>query len=281
VPTVSVNGATVAYSDTGAPKNKPDAPTVVFGHGLLFSKWMFNAQIAALRSDYRCVAIDWRGQGDTPPTESGYDMDTLTGDATELIERLVGAPVHWVGLSMGGFVGQRIAARRPDLLRSLVLIDSSADPDPLPTVVQDRALANLYRYVGIAPVRRPVQKLLFGPTFRRDPAKRAIIEDWIGQLAQNDRNGIRKAVLGVANRRGVADEIGSVTAPTLVIVGADDAAEPVKRSRKIAELIPGARLEIVPYCGHSSTIEQPEAVTGLLRPFLAEVDAKPAALAAE
>lgn len=281
MPTVTVNGATVAYSDTGPPKARPDAPTIVFGHGLLFSKWMFSAQITALRSDYRCIAIDWRGQGETPPTESGYDMDTLTGDATELIEQLVGAPVHWVGLSMGGFVGQRIAARRPELLRSLVLIDTSANPEPLPSAVQDRVLANLYRYIGIAPVRRSVEKVMFAPTFRKDPGKRAIIEDWVGQLSRNDRNGIRKAVLAVANRRGVADEIGSITAPTLVIVGADDVPTPVKQSRKIVELIPGARLEIVPYCGHSSTIEQPEAVTGLLRPFFAEVDARLAAPAAD
>ena len=281
MPTLTVNGAIVAYSDTGTPKDKPTAPTIVFGHGLLFSKWMFSAQIAALRSDYRCIALDWRGQGDTPPTESGYDMDTLTGDATELIDRLVGAPVHWVGLSMGGFVGQRIAARRPELLRSLVLIDTSANPEPKPTAVQDRVLASLYRYVGITPVRRSVEKVMFAPTFRKDPAKRAVIEDWVAQLARNDKNGIRKAVLAVANRRGVADEIGSITAPTLVIVGADDVPTPVKQSRRLAELIPAARLEIVPYCGHSSTIEQPEAVTGLIRPFLADVDAKRAALAAD
>lgn len=281
MPTLTVNGATVAYSDTGAPKGDPDAPTIVFGHGLLFSKWMFSAQIAALRSGYRCIAVDWRGQGDSPPTESGYDMDTLTGDATELIEKLTGSPVHWVGLSMGGFVGQRIAARRPELLRSLVLIDTSANPEPLSSAVQDRVLGNLYRYIGIAPVRRSVEKVMFAPTFRKDPAKRAIIEDWVGQLTQNDKNGIRKAVLGVASRRGVTGEIGSITAPTLVIVGADDVPTPVKQARKIAELIPGARLEIVPYCGHSSSIEQPEAITGLIRPFLAEVDAKYAAPAAD
>jgi pimeloyl-ACP methyl ester carboxylesterase len=281
VPTVSVNGATVAYSDTGAPKGMPDAPTIVFGHGLLFSKWMFTAQLAALRSDYRCIAIDWRGQGDSPPADSGYDMDTLTGDAIEVIEQLVGAPVHWVGLSMGGFVGQRIAARRPELIRSLVLLDSSADPEPLSSAVQDRILADLYRYVGIAPVRRSVERVMFAPTFRRDPAKRAVIEDWIGHLARNDRDGIRKAVLAVAARRGIAREIGSITAPTLVIVGADDVPTPVKKARKIAELIPGARLEIIPYCGHSSTIEQPEAVIGLMRRFLAQVDADAAALAVD
>lgn len=275
MPTLSVNGATVAYSDTGAPKARPDAPTVVFGHGLLFSKWMFGAQIAALRADYRCIALDWRGQGDSPATESGYDMDTLSVDAIGLIEQLAGAPVHWVGLSMGGFVGQRIAARRPELIRSLVLLDTSAGPEFRRAAVQDRALANLYRFVGMTSLlRKQVEKIMFAPTFYRDPAKRALIEDWVDQLRRIDRNGIRKAVLGVADRLGVTDEIGSITAPTLVIVGADDVPTPVKCSQKIAELIPGARLEIVPYCGHSSSIEQPEAVTMLIKPFLAEVDAR-------
>jgi pimeloyl-ACP methyl ester carboxylesterase len=114
---------------------------------------------------------------------------------------------------------------------------------------------------------------MFAPTFYRDPAKRAVIEDWVQQLRPLDRNGIRKAVVAVANRRGISDEIGSIVAPTLVIVGADDVPTPVKRARRIAELIPGARLEVVPYCGHSSSIEQPAAVTALIQPFLAEVDA--------
>lgn len=274
MPTLTVNGATVAYSDTGVPQARPDAPAVVFGHGLLFSKWMFSAQIAALRSDYRCIALDWRGQGDSPPTESGYDMDTLTGDAIAVMGELVGAPVHWIGLSMGGFVGLRIAARRPELLRSLTVIDSSAEPEDLKDAVKDKLLASLYRYIGIAPVRKSVEKTMFAPTFYRDPAKRAVIEDWVSQLARNDRDGIRKAVLGVANRPGVTNEIGRITVPTLIIVGADDVPTPVKRSRTMATLIPGARLELVPYCGHSSTIEQPAAVNALIRPFLGDVDAQ-------
>jgi pimeloyl-ACP methyl ester carboxylesterase len=80
-------------------------------------------------------------------------------------------------------------------------------------------------------------------------------------------------VLAVARRNGISEEIASIKAPTLVAVGADDVPTPVKKARRIAELVPGARLEIIKNAGHSSTIEQPEAVTALLRSFLAEVDA--------
>src|SRR5262249_48691045 len=97
--------------------------------------------------------------------------------------------------------------------------------------------------------------------------------EWIAVLARSDRDGIRKAVLGVANRKGVTDEIGAIKAPTLVAVGEHDAATVPAKSRRIAELVPGARLEIIKDSGHSSTIEQPEAVTQLVASFLAEVDA--------
>jgi 3-oxoadipate enol-lactonase len=269
MPTLQVNGATVSYTDTGAPAGRPDAPTIVFGHGLLFSGWMFHAQIEALRASFRCITIDWRGQGDTPASAGGYDMDTLAQDAIGLIEQLDVAPVHYVGLSMGGFVGQRIAARRGELLRSLTLLDTSADPEEPKAARQDRLLAAVYRVVGMRPVAGQVKPIMFGPTFLADPASRPTIERFFATIGRCDRAGMRKAVLAVANREPIYAEIDRITVPTLVIVGADDVPTPVEKSRRIAARIPGARLEIVPDSGHSSTVEQPEAITTLLREFLA------------
>lgn len=272
MPTFSNEGATIAYSDTGRPAGRPDAPAVFFGHGLLFSGWMFGAQVEALREDYRCITIDWRGQGDSPAARDGYDMDTLSRDAIALIEQLGIAPVHYVGLSMGGFVGQRIAARRPELVRSLTLLDTSAERESPRGRVEYPLLASVYPLVGIRPLRKPVEDKMLGPTFRRDPRSKPIVDEWISFLARCDRNGIRKAVLAVANRSPVTEEIGQIKAPTLVIVGEHDTATPPARARRIASLISGARLEVVPESGHSSTIEQPEAITALLTSFLAEVD---------
>lgn len=272
MPILTNEGASVSYTDSGAPPGRPDAPTVVFGHGLLFSGWMFSAQIETLRGDYRCVAVDWRGQGASPPAEGGYDMDTLSRDAIALIEHLGVAPVHFVGLSMGGFVGQRIAARRPELLRSLTLLDTSPDREERSAALQDVVLSYIYRVVGIGPVRRPVEKIMLGPTFRADARSKPIVQEWIDMLSRCDREGMQQAILAVARRDGISDEIGAIKAPTLVAVGTDDVPTPVKKSRRIAELIPGARLEIIANAGHSSTIEQPEAVSQLLAGFLAEVD---------
>lgn len=272
MPMVEVNGASIAYTDTGAPPGKPDAPTVVLGHGLLFSGWMFHPQTEVLREHYRCVTVDWRGQGDTPATPSGYDMDTLTADAVALIGRLAAGPVHYVGLSMGGFVGQRIAARHGELLRSLTLLDTSADAEPPEKAKEYRLLAQVYRFTGVRPVLGKVKAAMFGPDFLSSPANEPVIDEWVRRLRRCERAGIRKAVLGVVERQPVQQELSRISVPTLVAVGADDVATPPAEAKRVAAAVDGARLEVVKGSGHSSTLEQPGALTALIRDFLTSVD---------
>ncbi|MGW6729060.1 alpha/beta fold hydrolase [Nocardia sp. NPDC055029] len=268
MPTTRINGIELAYTDTGVPPGRPDAATVVFGHGLLFSGWMFRPQIAVLRERYRCVAVDFRGHGDTPATRSDYDMDTLTADVTELIEHLDVGPVHYVGLSMGGFVGQRIAARHGQLLRSLTLLDTSGDVEDPDRVGRYKLLALIYRLIGMAPVRNQAVSLLFGPTFRASTASKPVIEEWARRVRGYERAGIYRAILAVAERSSVLAELSRITVPTLVIVGADDEDTPPEQSRKITRSIRGARLEVVLDCGHTSTLEQPEVIAALIQQFL-------------
>lgn len=268
MPIAHVNGADVHYTDTGAPSGHPDAPTVVFGHGLLFSGWMFTDQIEALKDEYRCVTIDWRSQGKSPAARDGHDMDTLTLDLVALLDELGLGAVHYVGLSMGGYVGMRFAARYPDRVLSLALLDTDAGPEDPEVKTKYRLLANLYRFVGIRPLRGRVEPIMFGPTFRNDPAGQAVIEEFLAQLRRNSKSGIRRAVLGVTERLPIADEIGNIRARTIVVVGADDVATPPNKSEAIAAGIDGAKLEIVPDAGHSSTLEQPAVLTRVIREHL-------------
>lgn len=267
---VSVNGADVYVHDTGAPEGDPEAPAVVFGHGLLFSGLMFDAQVERLRDRYRCVTIDWRGQGRSPAATAGYDMDMLADDAAAICASLEAGPVHYVGLSMGGFIGQRLAARRPELVRSLTLLDTSAGPEDPDKVKQYRLLATIYRWLGIRPVRSKVEPLMFGSQFLADPSSKSARQQWLDVLNRVDRSGMRQAILGVTDREPVTDLLGSIAVPTLVVTGADDIATPPAKAQVIHEGIAGSQLEIVPDCGHSSTIEQPDALSDLIE---AHVDA--------
>jgi 3-oxoadipate enol-lactonase len=250
--------------DTGG-----EGPPVLFSHGLLWDTRLFAPQVAALRARHRCIAYDHRGQGRSEVTADGYDMDTLAEDAAALIERLGVAPVHFVGLSMGGFVGLRLAIRRPELLRSLVLIDTSAGPEAPGNVPRYRVLNLIARWFGFRPVVDRVLPIMFGRTFLADPARAAERAEYRARLLALDRSGTPRAVRGVIERAGVEGELRHIRTPTLVIVGAEDVATPPAKAQALAAGIAGARLVQVPAAGHTSTLEQPAAVNAALADFLA------------
>src|SRR5262249_12178580 len=123
---------------------------------------------------------------------------------------------------------------------------------------------------GIGPLAGAVKRIMFGPAFLADPSHKPVLNEWIGRLRRSRRSAISKAVLAAANRAPVDHELTAISVPTLVIVGADDAAIPPINAERIAAGITGARLETIPDCGHSSTVEQPDAVTELLREFFSQ-----------
>ncbi|GAA1742277.1 alpha/beta fold hydrolase [Aeromicrobium alkaliterrae] len=266
MPLIETNGTRIHVTDSGG-----DGPAVVLGHGLLFSGWMYFPQVAALRDRYRCITVDWRGQGQSPPaTAGGYDMDTLTDDLVGVLDAFGLDAVHYVGLSMGGFVGMRLAARHPERVRSLTLLDTSAGPEDPDKVSRYRLLAKVYRLFGMGRVASKVEPIMFAPGFGDEPDERALIDEWMGQLKQVTRSGMQQAIYGVTDREPILPELGAITAPTLVATGQHDVATPVAKAEVIAAAIPGARLVVIPGAGHSSTLERPDVVTDLIETHLAK-----------
>ena len=262
MPKQTLNGAGVFFEDTGV-----GAETIVFAHGLLWSGEMFGPQIAALRDRYRCVSFDFRGQGKSDVTPAGYDMDTLAADAIALIGYLGVAPVHFVGLSMGGFVAMRVAARRPDLVRSLALLETSAEVEPRDKVGRYKLLGFIGGTFGFGLVADRVMPIMFGKTFMTGPAREAERKMWREKLVNNDRTGAPRALGGVIDRTSVEAELGNIGAPTLVLVGEEDVATPPARAERIVRGIAGATLVKIPRAGHTSTLEEPAAVTAALEAF--------------
>jgi len=263
VPTAKVNRVELFYKESG---HGPQ--TIVFSHGLLMDHSMFEAQRAAFEGRYRVIAYDHRGQGQSQDPGQGQDMDTLTADAAALIQALNAAPCHFVGLSMGGFVGMRLAARRPALVRSLTLMNTGPDREPWSNRLRYGLLAQLVRVVGTAPFTGTAVKALFGETTRRDPERKAMLAEWTAKLRGRPRN-VAQALTGVIKRHEVGpDELRSINCPTLVIAGEDDTSRPPKDSERLASFIPKARLVRIPGSGHSSSLEAPEAVTAAILDLL-------------
>ncbi len=269
MPTLDIGGARLHYTDEGS-----GSETVVFSHGLLFSGEMFAAQVSSLKDRYRCITFDHRGQGNSQVTDDGYDMETLSQDAAALIEALDAGPCHFVGLSMGGFVGMRLAVQRPDLLRSLSLLETSADPEP--NKAKYRLLNFIARWFGFGPVIGSVMPIMFGQTFLNDPERSQEKAKWRSFILSNDRTGITRAVAGVIDRLGFADQLGRIALPVLIIVGDEDVATVPEKSERMHAAIPASQLVVIPRAGHSSTIEEPAAVTDALSAFFNSAPAKAA-----
>ncbi|MCP3143027.1 alpha/beta fold hydrolase [Pyxidicoccus xibeiensis] len=263
MPMLSVNGTELYYEDTGG-----SGQPVVFSHGLLWSTRLYDPQVEALRGRYRCIAYDHRGQGRSavPPVKS-IDMETLYLDAVALIEKLGVGPCHFVGLSMGGFIGMRLAARRPDLLRSLVLLETSSGPEPLANVPRYTLLNLIARMAGMRPVADPVMRIMFGKSFLTDPNRAEERSLWKARLMENRRD-IWRAVNGVIQRQAIAHELPSIRVPTLVVVSEEDVATVPAKAERIQQLIPGSRLVRLPRGGHSVTVEEPALVNATLGTFL-------------
>ena len=225
-------------------------------------------RLALLKERYRCVAFDFRGQGQSEVTRSGYDIETLYEDAVALIEQLGCAPCHFLGLSMGGFLGLRLAARHPELLRSLILLETSADPEPGKNVAKYRQLTFVARWFGLGLVVDRMMPVMFGRTFLSDPVRALERREWRHRMSENHRLGITRATTGVITRQGIESEIDKITVPTLILVGDEDVAVPPVHSQRLHEHIAGSRLEIIPRAGHTSTVEEPAAVNGAITNFL-------------
>lgn len=264
MPAITVNGAKLHYDEMGS-----GPETIVFSHSYLVDRTHFYPQMQALRDRYRCLAYDHRGHGRSEVTEGGYDMENLYGDAVAFIQGMDCAPCHFVGLSTGGFIGLRLGIRRPDLLKTLVLMDTSADAESKESLRQFKMLTFVVRWFGYRPVVGRVIRLFLSKAFLTDPARKDEVAEWRQRIRANNRKAMIKFGQGILARESVYDQLGQIKTPTLVVVGAEDVPTPVARAERIAEKIPGAKLVVIPNAGHLCTVEEPDAVNAAIKDFLA------------
>ena len=263
MPTLHSNGIDLYYTEQG----KGDQ-TVVFSHSYLADHTHFLPQIESISSRYRTLSFDHRDHGKSGHATVPYSMQTLVDDAISLIEQTGIAPCHWVGLSTGGFVGMRIAIQRPDLLASLVLMDTSAEAEPRLSRLRYEGMLLTLRLVGVKPLLSQTMELMFGASHRADPSKKTMLKHWQDRMAANDPAALIRFGKAIFGRDSVLEEMSQIRHPTLVIVGAEDTVTPLARAYRMAESIHGAQLEIIPAAGHMTTLEQPEYVNRVLTDFL-------------
>jgi pimeloyl-ACP methyl ester carboxylesterase len=263
VPTILVNGVNLFYKESGS-----GPETIVFSHGLLMDHTMFEPQRAVFEKQYRVIAYDHRAQGQSQDPGRGYDMSSLADDAAMLIRGLNAVPCHFAGLSMGGFVGMRLAAHHPDLIRTLTLMNTTATREKAANRIKYAFLAQMVKIFSPAPFTPIAVKELFGQTTRGSAERRLMLEHWTEKLRERPRN-IARSLSAVMNRRELrATEMAAIRCPTLIITGEEDTAQPPRNSKSMIAGISGARQVNIPGAGHSSCLETPETVTAAMQELL-------------
>lgn len=257
---IEANGIRMNYELSGP----QGAPAVVLSHSLGCSLGMWDPQIPLLEAHFRVLRYDTRGHGGTDAPEGPYTMALLGEDALALLEGLGIERVHWIGLSMGGMIGQHLALHHANRFRSLVLCDTAATmPAEKQPVWQERI--ETARQKGMAALVEATMERWLTRSFLdgRSPELDRIRQQFLATPV-NGYIGCTEAI----RRIDFLDRLPEINLRTLVIVGEEDPATTVDGARAIHERIAGSRLVVLPSAAHLSNVEQAEAFNRSVLEFL-------------
>jgi len=260
---VAVNGVQIAYRFDGPPGGR----VVLMSNSLMSSYDMWDWTVPALADRYRVLRYDTRGHGRSSTPPGPWSIAALADDAAGLLDALGIGSAHFVGLSMGGMVGQQLGARFPARVLSLSLCDTASEMPPREMWEERLAIA---RSQGIAGLAEGTLKRWFTEPFsRRAPGD---IEKVRGMILGTGVEGYM-ACAGAIRDMAQTTMLLAIAAPTLVLTGRQDPATTVAHATVLHRVIAGSRLVILEDAAHLSNIEQPQAFNAALRAFIDEVDA--------
>jgi pimeloyl-ACP methyl ester carboxylesterase len=249
---------------------------LVLLHGFMLSHHSFFPVLPRLAAAGEVIAIDLPGHGESdrpPPAHFGYDAPAFAAVVGEVLDALELPSVLLLGHSMGGGVALALAAREPARVARLVLIAPPVYPLPIPfegkLLLAPRVGAFLWKNVlSKADIRRVMRR-----DDVRDPA--LITEEYLDYYwARFNRAGAREAsyasLTALARLTNNNADPGRVRAPTLIVWGEEDRKVPLAQGKRLQRAIAGARLDVVPVCGHIPQLERPDELLRVIEPFLAE-----------
>jgi 3-oxoadipate enol-lactonase len=234
-------------------------------HGLGSSTREWEPQVLEFSKAYQVIAIDLRGHGKSDKPQGPYTIPQFASDTAELLKALGVGSAHVVGLSLGGGVGFQLAIDFPDLVRTLVIVNSG--PVGFRDTPEDRlALEQRIQIVqrdGMRAMGQVLSQRLF-PKPEQASLRGMFVERW----AENDPRAYMEATRSL-DGWDVTDKLGSIRIPTLVI-SADQDYTPVAVKEAYAKLMPDARLVVIPDAHHATPLERPNEFNSTLMEFLSK-----------
>ena len=257
---IKANDIQINYELSG----RDEGPVVMLSHSLASSLVMWNPQLDVLESKFKVLRFDTRGHGDSDAPEGKYTLELLAADAVALMDALAIDAVHFVGLSMGGMIGQNLALDHGNRLKSLTLCDTAAImPDEAQPIWQQRIAAA--REKGLQDQVAETLERWFTPEYLSQNSPRVeLIRRQILATPVAGYIGCSEAIRDLDNLKRLSE----INLPTLIMVGEEDPGTPVAASEAMQERIEGSELVVLPAARHLSNIEQSGAFNEALMGFL-------------
>ena len=254
--TAKVNGTEINYEIHG----KQGSSWLILSHSLACSVRMWDPQVAALKDRYCILNYDMRGHGKSAAPQGPYTLDMLADDVLGLMKELGIKRATYMGLSIGGMIGQTLALKRPELFDKMVLADTG-HAQPPEAIKQWEERIRVAQTQGMKALVPSTMERWFTPSFRESPAAKNIAK-LIEDTPVAGYVGCGQAIMKLNTTARLKD----IKLPVLAIAGEADPSAP--GTRHIGENVPGAKLVMIPKAAHIANIEQPETFNQALRGFL-------------
>jgi pimeloyl-ACP methyl ester carboxylesterase len=259
----TINGGGLSFID------ESQGQTILLVHGFPLSRAIWQPQIEALKKNFRVIAPDLRGHGESSALAGVYTMDAFAGDLQALITERKCGPAVVVGHSMGGYISFAFYRKFPQSVRALVLFCTRAGADSEEGKSGRENLAKRAEREGASAVaERMLPKMLAPATASSRPD---LVEHVRKIMLATSVNGLAGSLRGMAARSSASDLLPKINVPTLVIAGANDLIIPSQETVAMAEAIPAAQLCTISHAEHLASLENPAEVIMRLQEFLGKL----------
>ncbi|MCP3103425.1 alpha/beta hydrolase [Myxococcus sp. K15C18031901] len=258
--TVTVDGIPLHYRDVG------QGPPVLLLHAFPLNGDAFDAQVRALSGRFRFIVPDHRGFGESVPGEGPTEMSRIAKDALGILDALNIDRAVVGGVSMGGYAAMALLREDAGRVAGLVLADTQCTPDDEAGKARREASAKEVLERGADPL---IESLL--PKLVVGGRQSSVGHQVEAMIRTASRAGIAAALRGMALRPDSKDILARYAGPTLVVVGEHDVTTPLEKAKQMADLVSGARLEVIPGAAHLANQEQPEKFNAVLDAFLSSL----------
>lgn len=265
---ITINNLTVSYSDQGP----ADAPVIIFIHGFPLNKSMWDMQAEALKDNYRVIAYDIRGHGNSDPGIDEFFIELFVNDLWQFMEKLGIEKAILCGLSLGGYIALNAVLKYPDRFDSLILNDTQCIADTS-EIKENRCLA-ITRIMndGVEQYADEIIENLFAPeSFARKKNEIIAVKEMI---ISTPKQSLCNTLRALAERKETCDRLPEINIPVLIMVGKEDKITPIAAARQMHEKILNSTLKIIQHAGHLSNLENPPEFNFQLVKFLERVGKK-------